>query len=169
MKAERMRAAALLLAVLPAVLIPTCGCGSQKKATATGAAGTWPTTAPQASGASSHPVSATPSPAGTSKSEAAIAQAKAEGKPVLLKFGSSKCIPCKQIEENISAVRPDYEGKVAFIIVDVYDQSENDLTSQYGIRTIPATFFLGRDGGIVSQQVGVLTPEQLKQQVDSIL
>ena len=88
---------------------------------------------------------------------------------MLIKFGSGTCIPCKQIEENISMVKPEYEGKVAFIIVDVYDQSENSLTTQYGIQTIPTTFFLGKDGGIVNSQVGVMTPDQLKQQLDTLL
>jgi thioredoxin-like negative regulator of GroEL len=166
MTARRAKIALLLLAVgLIAALAPVCGCGSQKKTTAKD---TSPSTAPRET--VPQPQGTTPSTqGGTSKSEAALAQAKAEGKPVLIKFGSGKCIPCKQIEENINTVKPEYEGKVAFIIVDVYDQQENNLTAQYGIQTIPTTFFLGKDGGIVNNQVGVLTPEQLKQQLDALL
>jgi thioredoxin-like negative regulator of GroEL len=153
---------------LIAVLAPVCGCGNQKKTTAKNTGTTSPTTAPQ--GTAPQAQSTTPSTQGsTSKSEAALAQAKAEGKPVLIKFGSGTCIPCKQIEENINTVKPEYEGKVAFIIVDVYDQSENNLTTQYGIKTIPTTFFLEKDGSVLKSQVGVLTPEQLKQQLDALL
>lgn len=154
---------------LIALMIILPGCGSPKTATkAQDANSTCPTTVPQAG--SSQPQSTTPATqGGTSTSEAALAQAKAEGKPVMLKFGSGKCIPCIQIEENISTVKPEYEGKVAFIIVDVYDQSENNLTTQYGIQTIPTTFFLGKDGGIVNSQIGVLTPDQLKQQLNALL
>lgn len=158
----------LLVVGLIAALAPVCGCSGQKKTTTTTTGSTCSTTAPQTSAPQSQ--STTPSTStGPSKSEAALAQAKAEGKPVLLKFGSGTCIPCKQIEENINTVKPEYEGKVAFIIVDVYDQSENNLTSKYGIQTIPTTFFLGKDGAIVSNQVGVLTPDQLKQQLNALL
>jgi len=158
-----------LLAIgLIAALVPACGCSSKKSTASNTSNSTCPTTVPQAS--STQPQSTTPSTqGGTSASEAALAQAKAEGKPVLIKFGSGKCIPCKQIEENISMVKPEYEGKVAFIIVDVYDQSENNLTTQYGIQTIPTTFFLGKEGGIVNSQIGVLTPDQLKQQLNALL
>lgn len=104
-----------------------------------------------------------------SKSELAIEQAKAEGKPVLLKFGSGKCIPCIKIEENIRMVQPEYEGRVAFVIVDVNDPKEQYLTNRYGIQTIPTTFFLGKDGSVVNNIVGVIEPEQLKQQLDALL
>ena len=166
MTVRRAKIALLLLAVgLIAVLAPACGCDSQKKTTTKD---TSPSTTPRDT--APQPQSTTPSTQGsTSKSEAALAQAKAEGKPVLIKFGSGTCIPCKQIEENINTVKPEYEGKVVFIIVDVYDQQENNLTAQYGIQTIPTTFFLGKDGGIVSNQVGVLAPDQLKQQLDALL
>jgi len=166
---KRVKIVSFLLAIgLIAVLVPACGCSSKKSAASNTSNSTCPTTVPQAS--STQPQSTTPSTrGGTSASEAALAQAKAEGKPVLIKFGSGKCIPCKQIEENINTVKPEYEGKVAFVIVDVYDQSENNLTAQYGIQTIPTTFFLGNDGGIVNSQIGVLTPDQLKQQLNALL
>lgn len=104
-----------------------------------------------------------------SKSEQALEQAKAEGKPVLLKFGSGKCIPCVEIEENIKMVQPEYEGRVVFVIVDVNDPQEQNLVNQYGIQTIPTTYFLGKDGSVVNNIVGVIEPAQLKQQLDALL
>ena len=171
MRIKHLKAVCVLLAGgLIALVIVLPGCGSPKTVATQpqDASSTCPTTVPQAS--ATQPPSTTPSTqGGASASEAALAQAKAEGKPALIKFGSSTCIPCKQIEENISLVKPEYEGRVAFIIVDVYDQSENNLTAQYGIQTIPSTFFLGKDGAIVNSQIGVLTPDQLKQQLNALL
>lgn len=154
---------------LIALMIILPGCGSPKTATkAQDANSTCPTTVPQAG--SSQPQSTTPATqGGTSTSEAALAQAKAEGKPVMLKFGSGKCIPCIQIEENIKSVKPEYEGKAVFIIVDVYDMREQNLTNQFGIQTIPTSFFIGKDGSIVNSVVGVMDPAQIKQQIDSML
>jgi len=168
MTVKRAKIAVLLLVVgLIAVLAPVCGCSSQKKTTK-GTSSTSPTTAPQNTAPQSQSTSPSTS-TGTNKSEAALAQAKAEGKPVLLNFHSTKCIPCIQIEENINKIKSDYEGKVAFIVVDVYDQSENNLTTQYGIQTIPTTFFVGKDGSVVNKVVGVIEPDQLKQQLDALL
>lgn len=153
----------LITLALIAVIVPVCGCSSKNTTTKNTAPATESQdTAPQ-------PQSTTPSNSAGSKSEAALAQAKAEGKPVLLKFGSGTCIPCREIEENIDEIKPDYEGKVAFVIVDVYNPQEQNLTDQYGIRTIPTTYFLGKDSSIVNKVSGVMEPDQLKQQLDAML
>ena len=107
--------------------------------------------------------------AGMSKSEQSVEQAKAEGKPVLLNFHSTKCIPCIQIEENINKVKPDYEGRVAFVVVDVYDTSEYNFCMKYNIETIPTTVFIKKDGSVANGYVGVLEPDQLKKELDSLL
>lgn len=166
MTVRRAKIASLLLVVgLIAVLAPVCGCGSQKKTTPRD---TSPTSAPRSTAPQSQNTTP-PTSAGTSNSEAALEQAKAEGKPVLLNFHSTKCIPCIQIEENINKVKPGYEGMVAFIVVNVYDQSESELAAKYGIQTIPTTFFLKSDGSEANKYVGVLEPDQLKQQLDALL
>lgn len=165
MKTGRIRTVGLgLVILLIAASNAVSGCSDTNKSTRSTSPATVPReTAPQAKGTA-------PSPStGTSNSEAAIAQAKAEGKPVLVKFGSGQCIPCKQIEENINKIKPEYEGKVAFVIVDVYDTREQGLTNQYGIQTIPTTYFLGRDGAVVNKVVGVMETGQLKRQLDSML
>ncbi len=81
-----------------------------------------------------------------SASRQALEQAKGASLPVLLNFHSTQCAPCIEIEKVIKEVEPEYAGRVAFIIVDVYDQSESDLCNQYGIQTIPTTFFLDAQG-----------------------
>ncbi len=114
-------------------------------------------------------VASSGSQTGQSKSEQAVEQAKAEGKPVLLCFHSLKCAPCIQIEENINKVKPEYEGKVAFIVVDVYDQSEYGFCTKYNIQTIPTTVFIKKDGLVANGYVGVLEPAQLKKELDALL
>src|SRR5450830_1530468 len=67
----------LLVVGLIAALAPVCGCNSQKKTTTTTTGSTCPTTAPQTSAPQSQSTTP-PTSMGTSKSEAALAQAKAE-------------------------------------------------------------------------------------------
>ncbi len=158
--------ALLILALaLIAVVTPLCGCGVGKKAATsdTNPAADARQTAPQPGGA------APAAQEGMSKSEAAVAQAKAEARPVLLNFHSTKCIPCIQIEENINKVKPEYEGRVAFVVVDVYDQSEQDFCSEYNIQTIPTTIFIKKDGTVSNGYIGVLDPDRLKQELDALL
>ena len=114
-------------------------------------------------------VASSGSQTGPSKSEQAVEQARAEGKPVLLCFHSLKCAPCIQIEENINKVKPEYEGKVAFVVVDVYDQSEYNFCMKYNIQTIPTTVFIKKDGTVAIGYVGVLEPDQLKRELDALL
>ena len=169
MTVKHVKIVGLLLAgVLIGVMILMSGCGNPKTVATQDASSTCPTTAPQAS--SSQPQSTTP-PASTapSASKQAVEQAKAEGKPVLLCFHSLKCAPCIEIEKNINQVKPEFEGKVAFVVLDVYDQSEYNFAMENGIQTIPTTFFIGKDGNIVNKQVGVMTPEQLSQQLNTML
>lgn len=106
---------------------------------------------------------------GMSKGKQALEQAKVEGKPVLLNFHSTKCASCIQIEENIGKISPEYEGRVAFIAVDVYNPPENDFCVEYGIQTIPTTFFVQKDGTIMKKQVGVIEPDQLRQELNTLL
>jgi thioredoxin-like negative regulator of GroEL len=174
MTARRKKIAALLIVVgLIAALALISGCGSQTKTAAGNTNSTCPTTVPQTTtpqASSTQPQSTTP-PASTapSASKQAVEQAKAEGKPVLFCFHSLKCAPCIEIEKNINQVKPEFEGKVAFVVLDVYDQSEYNFAMENGIQTIPTTFFIGKDGNIVNKQVGVMTPEQLRQQLNTML
>ena len=174
MSARRTKIAALLIVVgLIAALALISGCGSQTKTAAGNTNSTCPTTVPQTTApqaSSTQPQSTTP-PASTvqSKSKQAVEQAKAEGKPILLCFHSLKCAPCIEIENSINQVKPKYEGKVAFVVLDVYDQAEYDYVMENNIRIIPATFFIGKDGTIVNKYEGAMTPDQLRQQLNTML
>lgn len=174
MTARRTKIAAFLLVVgLIAALALISGCGSQTKTAAGNTNSTCPTTVPQTTApqaSSTQPQSTTP-PASTvqSKSKQAVEQAKAEGKPILLCFHSLKCAPCIEIENSINQVKPEYEGKVAFVVLDVYDQAEYDYVMENNIRIIPATFFIGKDGTIVNKYEGAMTPDQLRQQLNTML
>jgi thioredoxin-like negative regulator of GroEL len=169
MAVRRAKIASLILVVgLIAVLAPVCGCSSTKKPTTKETNSTSP--ALTAQGTAPRSQSTTPSnPDGQSNSEVALEEAKAEGKPVLLNFHSTRCIPCIQIEKNINKIKPEYERRVDFIVVDIYDQQENNLTTKYGIETIPTTFFVGKDGSVVNKYVGVLEPDQLKKELEALL
>jgi len=104
-----------------------------------------------------------------SASQQALEQAKSAALPVLLNFHSTQCAPCIEIEKVIKEVEPEYAGRVAFIIVDVYDQSESDLCNQYGIQTIPTTFFLDAQGQPMEGYTGVIDAASMRQILDRLV
>ena len=104
-----------------------------------------------------------------SPSQRALEQAKNASLPVLLNFHSTQCIPCIEIEKVIKQVEPEYAGRVAFIIVDVYDQSEYGLCVQYGIQTIPTTVFLDAKGQFKEGYIGVIDAASMRQILDRLV
>lgn len=76
------------------------------------------------------------------------------------------CAPCRMIAPFVEELAGEYEGKVAFLKVDV-DHSPN-VAIQYGIRSIPTLLFF-KDGKLVDQQVGALPKHVLKQRVESLI
>ena len=157
----RTMATFAVLGLLAVSLIPHCGCGEVKKNSSSGTEQV--TTLEQTDSSTAGQT------VGPSKSEQALERAKAEGKPALLCFHSLKCAPCIQIEENLKQVMPEYQGKVEFVVVDVYDPAEYNLCMEYGIETIPTTVFLKKDGQVLNGFVGVLTPDQLREQLNVLL
>ena len=106
---------------------------------------------------------------GLSPSETALQKAQHEGKPVLLNFHSTQCSPCIEIEKIIYEVMPDYEDKVAFVIVNVYDQGEQSLCDDYNIQTIPTTIFLNTGAEITEEYTGVIDEASMRQMLDRLI
>jgi thioredoxin-like negative regulator of GroEL len=104
-----------------------------------------------------------------SAAEKALAGAKAASLPVLLNFHSTKCIPCIEIEKVIKEVEPEYAGRVAFVVVDVYEPSEQDLCNQYQIQTIPTTAFLDAGGNFVKGYTGVIDADSMRGILDDLI
>ncbi len=107
--------------------------------------------------------------AAPSASQKALAEAKAASMPVLLNFHSTMCIPCIEIEKVIKEIEPEYAGRVAFIIVDVYDPSEMNLCNQYQIRSIPTTVFIDASGQIKEGYVGVIDADSMRGILDRLI
>ena len=115
------------------------------------------------------------------------------GKPVVLNFWSSTCPPCMEEMPLFQKYWEACGDQVEFMIVNLTDGyndtfasamevvTENeymfpvyfDIESQgaiaYNIRSIPVTFFIDRNGVIVSEHLGMLTEQTLEAGIQSIL
>ena len=74
------------------------------------------------------------------------------GKPVLVDFWASWCMPCKMLTPTIDALDTEFANKA--IIAKVNVDENKDVSARYGIMSIP-TVLLFKGGELVEQFVGV--------------
>ena len=73
-------------------------------------------------------------------------------KPVLVDFGSNKCIPCRQIRPILREIEKEYKGKAHVLIIDVFEIRE--LGREHRIQLIPTLVFFNRSGKEVFRRSG---------------
>lgn len=112
------------------------------------------------------------------------------GRPVIINFWASDCIPCIEEFPLLTAVAAAHEGdQLAVVGIVVRDSSEaareflarmgatwpsaidpgDVVASQYGIIGPPDSFFINRDGIVVSRHIGPLSAVDLESRLAGIL
>lgn len=69
----------------------------------------------------------------------------------VLDFGASWCPGCKVLKENLK----DYDGRVSIEYINC--DTNDDLSSKYGVRNLPTLVFLDDEDQILEKTVGVKT------------
>lgn len=115
------------------------------------------------------------------------------GKPVILNFWSSRCGPCKLEMPHFQKAWEEYGDEIEFMMVNltdgfndtyksamelikkqgytfpVYFDMQASAAAAYHINAMPVTIFIDAEGRIVSNRMGMLTEEQLAEEIQSLL
>lgn len=89
-----------------------------------------------------------------------------ENKNVIIDFSAQWCGPCKVFEPVFKEVSEEFEGKVAFLKVDVDESRE--IAAKYGIRSIPTLISL-KNGEVENTTIGSMRKSQFKEIVEKLL
>lgn len=112
------------------------------------------------------------------------------GQPVVLNYWASWCVSCRKEHPNFVAAWERYRDRgVVFLGVLFQDTAENGRSYMqemgggwptlmdpgsrtaldYGVYGVPETFFIGRDGVVVSKRIGPSSYPMLLEQIDVLL
>lgn len=75
------------------------------------------------------------------------------GKPVLVDFGSNKCIPCRQLRPILKEVEKELAGEAHVLIIDVYNFGK--LAREHRVQLIPTLIFFDSSGMEIFRRMGV--------------
>ena len=87
-------------------------------------------------------------------------------KLVVVDLWAEWCGPCRSITPSIEELATEYEGKA---IIGKYNvDEENELSTEYGVRSIPTILFF-KDGKLADKQVGASPKASIKAKIDALL
>ena len=91
--------------------------------------------------------------------DSVLAQAKKDGKVVMLELGSVGCIPCEQMKPVMQKLRDTYKGKLEVFFVDV--RRDNEIGRRFGVHMIPTQVFLDKTGKEFYRHIGFYAYEEI--------
>ncbi|MDR0232332.1 MAG: thioredoxin [Dysgonamonadaceae bacterium] len=87
-------------------------------------------------------------------------------KPLVVDFWAEWCGPCRMIGPFVEELAQEYEGKVTIGKLNVDENDE--VVSQFGIRTIPTILFF-KNGQIIDKHIGAAQKNVLEDKIKALL
>ena len=87
-------------------------------------------------------------------------------RPAIIDFYADWCGPCKAVAPILEELSNEYDGKLDIYKIDT--DAEAELSSLFGIQSIPTLLFIPKEGALMIQK-GALPKNVLKQVIEEVL
>ena len=87
--------------------------------------------------------------------------------PAIIDFYADWCGPCKTVAPILEELSKEYEGKIKIYKIDT--EAEQELSTVFGIRSIPSILFVPTGGKQPMMQAGALPKNALKEIIEKEL
>ena len=88
-----------------------------------------------------------------------LPQVPVPGMVTMVDLGAKKCIPCKMMAPIIEELAKEYQGRVAVLFIDVWENPS--AGPQYSLRAIPTQIFYDANGKEISRHEGFMDKESI--------
>ncbi|UCE54983.1 MAG: thioredoxin family protein [Desulfobacterales bacterium] len=92
-----------------------------------------------------------------------VDRARMSGKPTMVEFGATGCIPCDMMQPILDKLRKKYPDSLNVVFVHV--REEQILAARFGIRSIPVQVFFDRNGKEVFRHKGYFPEKEVHKQL----
>lgn len=92
--------------------------------------------------------------------------ARRSGKPTMVEFGATGCVPCDMMQPILDKLRKEYPQRLNVVFVHVGE--EQILAARYGIRSIPVQVFFDAKGKEVFRHVGFYPENEVTKQINQM-
>ncbi|MBQ1978332.1 MAG: thioredoxin [Alistipes sp.] len=87
-------------------------------------------------------------------------------RPAVIDFYASWCGPCKMFSPVLDEIAEAYDGKVDIYKVNI--ESEEELATLFGVRSVPTLFFIPTQGN-PQRTLGVMPKRQIEERLNDLL
>ena len=96
-------------------------------------------------------------------------EALANGRPTIFEFYADWCEACRLMAPSMLAIERQIENKVDIVLLNVDNNSWQDLIDEYEVNGIPQLNFFNAQGKLSGKAIGAQSEEKLNQFVTSLL
>lgn len=107
---------------------------------------------------------------GITKSKNSADIALANGKPQIIKFSSTMCSECKEVEKVFKELMPQYEDEIIYteVIVDSRNDMKNKLIKKYNVQMVPTIIMINSDGTQASRIETALPKDKMEKYIKEL-